>query len=177
MAIALAERRVQVGRDCIPPGRWPDELSNPKLCGTKNCLHCAFDLVGCDVENVTRDGRDVVNRTKSPLSIPHWWNTGVSAWRTVTTDYVFRMTRRFVLKYACRIRTRLFGVAGVPANTILVHIRWGDKLGEMELAPISEYIRAVDQIVQRHGILNATTLVVTEDPSAWAAFQKEKRAE
>ena len=61
----------QVGEECLPPGRWPDEFSNPKFCGARDCLLCMFDLVGGDVLNLTRDGRDATRHMKDLRAIPN----------------------------------------------------------------------------------------------------------
>ena len=136
-----------------------------------------FDLVGCDVQNLARDGRNVTVRRSESFAVPQGWTAGVTAWRTATTDYIFRMARPLLLNHACKLRARLFGPAGAPPNTILVHIRWGDKGVEMRLKPIRAYVTAVQQIVTRHKLSKVTVLLISEDPKAWAAFQGAKRPE
>lgn len=63
--------------------------------------------------------------------------------------------------------------AVVPVDLIVVHMRWGDKFWEMDLAPASEYIHAVNQLLIARGqSINATANIYlsSEDPKAIAAF-------
>lgn len=88
----------------------------------------------------------------------------------------------------------------VPEDLVTVHIRWGDKFWEMELASIEEYIAAINTLLMRRrrrrrignashpGVgnddndkNNTTTLVptaniylATEDPRAYQEFMKAK---
>ena len=101
----------------------------------------------------------------------------MTAWRTATTDYVFRMARPLLLGHACKVRLRLFGSAGVPPNTILMHIRWGDTRVEMDLVPMKEYISAASGIVERPNLGNVTVIGVTQGAMASDAFQRERPPE
>ena len=79
---------------------------------------------------------------------------------------------------------------GIPKNLITVHVRWGDKGREMSLSPISKYIVAIEQILQRRRTnRNAkvpmyndhvdasdpnevNVFLATEDPEAVMEFQR-----
>ena len=176
MGVSLGLGRTMVGEECIPPNSWKGQFSNPKLCGARNCVLCYFDLMGCDPNNITRDGRDAMAVTgRFRKSVPPRWKGSLADWRMVTTDFIFRMARRFVLQHACKVRKMLFGPSGVPHNLITVHIRWSDKRTEMRLLPIQDYVHGIDLLTRKYNLTNISVLVVTEDPKAWTSFQKAMR--
>ena len=82
---------------------------------------------------------------------------GHSNIRAATTEYLFTGVSDIVQEEGERQLNILFGGANqngkhdrtrkVPKNLITVHIRWGDKDGEMKLVPIHNYTNAVQQIV------------------------------
>lgn len=79
---------------------------------------------------------------------------------------------------------------GIPKNLITVHVRWGDKGREMSLSPISKYIVAIEQILQRRRTNRyakvpmyndhvdasdpneVNIFLATEDPEAVMEFQR-----
>jgi hypothetical protein len=67
-------------------------------------------------------------------------------------------------------------IASAAANRpreslIAVHIRWGDKLVETELSPVTNYLDKVLEIAQRFRITNPVVLLSSEDGSAIELFQ------
>ena len=65
----------------------------------------------------------------------------------------------------------------IPSNLISVHIRWGDKGSEMELIPITDYIEAIEQLIDRNKESfppnqEISIFLSTEDPSAEEKFRK-----
>jgi hypothetical protein len=80
---------------------------------------------------------------------------GHSNVRAATTEYLFTRVSDIVQKEGERQLNLLFGSVhqnrpkNVPKNLITVHIRWGDKDGEMKLVPIQNYIDAVQQILEK----------------------------
>lgn len=81
---------------------------------------------------------------------------GHSNVRAATTEYLFTRVSDIVQKEGERQLNIVFGGNGrsdrkrnVPKNLITVHIRWGDKDGEMKLVPIQNYTNAVHQILEK----------------------------
>ena len=58
----------------------------------------------------------------------------------------------------------------VPKDLITVHIRWGDKVDEMKLAPMVEYIAAIKRILKEKPRKEINILLATEDPMAVHEF-------
>ena len=77
----------------------------------------------------------------------------------------------------------MFGLEAVPPNLITVHIRWGDKAIEMDLASVREYVNAVHHILDRrqqqqqqghqqgHQLQPVNVFVSSEDPRAFTSFR------
>ena len=89
--------------------------------------------------------------------------------RAATMEYIFQSVSPVVIKEAQRQIGLLFGTVSVPDNLISVHIRWGDKFWEMDLAPIEEYIAAVYEMIRLQDRDNSTITPIylaTEDPRA-----------
>jgi hypothetical protein len=89
---------------------------------------------------------------------------GHSNVRAATTEYLFTRVSDIVQQEGERQLNVLFGSIHqgrergkgiyqtpklVPKNLITVHIRWGDKDGEMKLVPIQNYTNAVQQILDK----------------------------
>ena len=84
---------------------------------------------------------------------------GHSNLRAATTEYLFTRVSDIVQKEGERQLNIIFGGDAngrrsdrkqkVPKNLITVHIRWGDKDGEMKLVPIQNYTNAVQQILEK----------------------------
>jgi hypothetical protein len=90
-------------------------------------------------------------------------------------EYLFHGISPIIICEAERQVGLLFGGAvQVPADLICVHVRYGDKFWEMDLAAAAEYTEAVSQIsLQRGQGHNRTAniyLLATEDPRAVDAF-------
>lgn len=99
---------------------------------------------------------------------------GVSAIRAATTEFLFARVGQPVINEAQRQLVRIFGGRPPPPDHLItVHIRWGDKVDEMKLLDISEYIRAVQTLARKRRDDDATVNVflATEDPRAVSAFQ------
>lgn len=140
--------------------------------------------------------------------IAHGGDAGLADFRSAAIEYIFRRVSPLVIREAERQMNLIFattvnnnnnnsntnGGGIIPDDLITVHIRWGDKFWEMDLAPIEEYVAAVAQLVQRgdrqtqplthanafHNSNNnidinhtvANIYLSTEDPRAAAEFIK-----
>lgn len=126
--------------------------------------------------NLTR----TLGKIKASCSDVIQTNGGISFIRTATTEFLFTRISTLVqeegerqLNYVYQNRT-----ASIPHNLISVHIRWGDKVDEMELIPITKYIDAVNDILeqrQRKGVARNEGVhiyLATEDPEALRQFQE-----
>lgn len=97
----------------------------------------------------------------------------LTEFRAAAMEYIFQQVSPIVIQEAERQVGLLFGEAGAPSDLITVHIRWGDKFWEMDLAPIDEYVTAVCEILQLQGQPDNTTAniyLATEDPRAVQEF-------
>lgn len=99
-------------------------------------------------------------------------NQTLPKFRAATMEYMFQRISPLVIKEAERQVGLLFGETTVE-DLITVHVRWGDKFWEMDLAPIHEYIAAVKEILKmRKQPSNsiANIYLASEDPKAVEAF-------
>jgi len=102
----------------------------------------------------------------------------LAEWRAGSMEFLFKRVSPIVVQEAERQIGILFHeTAGVvPNDLITVHIRWGDKFWEMDLAPEGEYIAAVCELLrddQEFDDCNTTTAniyLASEDPRAVQAF-------
>lgn len=123
---------------------------------------------------------------EQPDFVPHF--------RAASMEFLFRQISPIIVQEAERQIGLLFGSKGiVPQDLITVHMRWGDKFWEMDLASEHEYVAAVSKLIlqQRQqqpsaggsntnkkidmGVVNATAAniyLATEDPRAVHAFRK-----
>ena len=95
--------------------------------------------------------------------------------RAAAMEYIFQQVSPIVLEEAERHIGLLFEDGVVPKDLIAVHIRWGDKFWEMDLAPISEYTAAVTQLLEIQGCRDNSTAhiyLATEDPRAEQEFRQ-----
>ncbi|KAL3935169.1 MAG: hypothetical protein SGBAC_009257 [Bacillariaceae sp.] len=99
--------------------------------------------------------------------------------RASATEYLFSHVSPLVIQEAQRQIGIIFGdlpnAAMAPDNLITVHIRWGDKFWEMDLATIEEYIDAIQSLIQSDSSLVGPDGLVhiylaTEDPKAHNEF-------
>ena len=91
--------------------------------------------------------------------------------RAASMEYLFQSLSPLIIQEAQRQIGLIFQSRYVPEDLICVHIRWGDKFFEMELASIEEYIDAINQLTG-----NATTAniyLATEDPKALNEFLQQ----
>ncbi|CAJ1932830.1 unnamed protein product [Cylindrotheca closterium] len=99
-------------------------------------------------------------------------------YRASATEYLFSHVSPLVIQEAQRQIGIIFGDlpnAMAPENLITVHIRWGDKFWEMDLAKIEEYIDAIQSLIQSDASLVGPDGLVhiylaTEDPKAHDEF-------
>jgi hypothetical protein len=100
-------------------------------------------------------------------------NGYLADFRAASMEYLFQSLSPIVIQEAQRQIGLLFDHGRAPRDLISVHVRWGDKFWEMDLAPISDYIDAVHHMVAKQGRDNATTSHIylsTEDPRAAKEF-------
>ena len=95
-------------------------------------------------------------------------------WRAASTEYLFERVGPVIIQEAQRQVGLLFGAQGVPDDLITVHIRWGDKFWEMDLAKIGEYMDAIKQLLPVDSQDMANIYLATEDPKALDEFLKAK---
>jgi hypothetical protein len=102
--------------------------------------------------------------------------TFLTEFRAASMEYLFRRISPIILQEAERQVGLLFDAASggqVPADLITVHMRYGDKFWEMDLAPAEEYTAAVSHILLQRGQghnRTANIYLATEDPRAVKAF-------
>jgi len=92
--------------------------------------------------------------------------------RAASLEYLFREVSPIVIQEAERQSGLIFGPDGAPEDLITVHMRWGDKFWEMDLASVEEYVKGVSDLLEQQGRGNSTANVylATEDPKAKEAF-------
>ena len=99
----------------------------------------------------------------------------LQAFRAASTEVLFQRVSLVVIAEAERQLGLLFGEKHPPEDLITVHIRWGDKFWEMDLASIQEYLQAISNILIHHqgkqDNLTANIYLATEDPRAAQEFQ------
>jgi hypothetical protein len=108
--------------------------------------------------------------------------TVLREFRRASMEYIFQQVSPLVIAEAERQLGLLFhnNRGTVPGNLIAVHIRWGDKFWEMDLAPIPEYLDAIEQLLQLQQGSSSNTYstgnetvhiyLATEDPRAVQEF-------
>lgn len=99
--------------------------------------------------------------------------------QAATIEYLFQSLSPLVIQEAKRQIGIIFPDGIVPEeNLVTVHLRWGDKKGEMELVSIDKYISAVHKLLaEKTGLENTATANIylsTEDPEAYNAFMAAK---
>lgn len=99
-------------------------------------------------------------------------NATLSDLRAAAMEFLFSGVSETVQTEAERQLEVVFRSKPVPDDLITVHIRWGDKIDEMDLVPAAEYIQAVRRIQKDRGrsIDNANVFLATEDPRAVYEF-------
>jgi len=111
---------------------------------------------------------------------------GLAAFRAAAMEYLFQTVSPLVLGEAERQLGLLFPGGVAPSDLITVHMRWGDKFWEMQLASEHEYVGAVCQLLSQKTSAqqdhyysdtdcNATVAniyLASEDPRAVNAFQQ-----
>lgn len=101
--------------------------------------------------------------------------TLLHSYRAASTEFLFQQVSELVIAEAERQVGLLFGGGSTPDDLITVHIRWGDKFWEMDLASIAEYTRAISDILYQQGKADNSTAniyLATEDPKAVKEFQQ-----
>jgi hypothetical protein len=142
---------------------------SPLLCYFPKSEYKCGDAKEVPVGNVT-DPRDMVKVCKLCR------NNKVSRkkWRAASTEYLFERVSPVIMQEAQRQIGLLFGAQGIPDDLITVHIRWGDKFREMDLATIDEYMDAIKQLLPSDSHDKANIYLATEDPKALDEFLKAK---
>jgi hypothetical protein len=127
-----------------------------------------------EASNVT-DPRETQNwcpylRQDKPKQVKY--EPKLADFRAASIEYLFRQVSPLVIQEAGRQSGLIFGLNGVPDDLITVHMRWGDKFWEMDLASVQEYVQGVSDMLQQQGRSNQTANIylATEDPKAKEAF-------
>lgn len=96
----------------------------------------------------------------------------LAEFRAASMEFLFRNLSPIVIQEAQRQSGLIFGPGGAPDDLITVHMRWGDKFWEMDLASVEEYVDGVSKVLQQDGKRNSTATIylATEDPKAKEAF-------
>lgn len=93
--------------------------------------------------------------------------------RAAGVEYLFARTGPVIIQEARRQLRLLFGdIPPHPSQLITVHIRWGDKINDMELRPIDEYVTAVQKLAAAKNLQGSDVYVflASEDPLAVQGF-------
>lgn len=97
-----------------------------------------------------------------------------------TLDQCVALTQRYLMRPNARLADwlhseylRFWLDAGQPfqSQLISVHIRWGEKLIDGDLHPVSRYLDEVLKVVERHNIINPVVFLSSEDGSAIRLFE------
>ena len=150
-------------------------VRSPLLCyfpGSE--LLCEQDKSPLETLNIT-DPRETQNwcpylRQEKPKQIQY--EPKLADFRAASIEFLFREVSPIVIQEAERQSGLTFGPNGAPEDLITVHMRWGDKFWEMDLASVEEYVKGVSDILEQQGRGNATANIylATEDPAAKEAF-------
>jgi hypothetical protein len=95
-------------------------------------------------------------------------------WRAASTEYLFEQVSPIIIQEAQRQLGLLFGAQGAPSDLITIHIRWGGKFWEMDLAKIDECMHAIKQLLPTDSQDVANIYLATEDPKAVDEFLQAK---
>mmetsp|Transcript_31987 Transcript_31987/g.70485 ORF Transcript_31987/g.70485 Transcript_31987/m.70485 type:complete len:244 (-) Transcript_31987:552-1283(-) len=96
---------------------------------------------------------DIIKANRDLSSCPSLISDDASRqeWRRAAVEYLFsNVSSRLVSEVEAEI-VPIFGGA-IPDDLITVHIRWGDKKGEMQLVTQAEYVAAIEAIAQKHSL-------------------------
>eukprot|EP00592_Proboscia_alata_P009107 CAMPEP_0194366064 /NCGR_PEP_ID=MMETSP0174-20130528/14070_1 /TAXON_ID=216777 /ORGANISM="Proboscia alata, Strain PI-D3" /LENGTH=432 /DNA_ID=CAMNT_0039141041 /DNA_START=140 /DNA_END=1438 /DNA_ORIENTATION=+ len=100
--------------------------------------------------------------------------TTLQQWNAAAMEYLFQSVKPIVVQEAHRQLLDMFPRGIVPPNLVTVHIRWGDKGSEMELAGISEYLVATQTIIGVGWDTEPQHIyLATEDPLAIQEFKAQ----
>jgi hypothetical protein len=99
-------------------------------------------------------------------------NATVADLRAAATEFLFSYVSEKVQAEAERQLQLVFKSGPVPTDMITVHIRWGDKVDEMTLIHVDQYVQAVRQIQidRNRPVEKAHVFLATEDPRAVYEF-------
>lgn len=102
-------------------------------------------------------------------------NDTVNTYRAASMELLFSNVSDLVLQEAERQAGLLFPGGIPPKDLIAVHLRWGDKFWEMDLAGISEYVAAISELLHQWTRQNETAdiYLATEDPRAVTEFKEQ----
>jgi hypothetical protein len=170
----------------IGPWNWMDQekcggLASPMACYfSQSELNCEGDdalarqyptfASASGLHNISKSKGNVKYQCDSIMDV-----TPKSELRASATEFLFGHVSPLVIQEAERQLALVFEKAGqVPKNLITVHIRWGDKAREMRLVPVSNYMQAIQQVLDRRKSNDKTVniLLATEDPKAVEEFRQ-----
>jgi hypothetical protein len=171
------------------PRAWMDQekcgdLASPMACyfpqSELNCegdeaLARQYPTFTPDLHGISRSNGNVGYDCHSIMNV-----TARSDLRAAATEFLFGHVSPLVVQEAERQLALVFEKVGqVPKDLITVHIRWGDKGAEMKLVPISDYIHAIEKILdqRKSNDKTANIFLATEDPRAVEAFKEQAPAE
>jgi hypothetical protein len=98
---------------------------------------------------------------------------GIGGWKSVTLGFLMGEPNTLFAKWLQQESAWAKG----REHQISVHIRWGDKIADSNLHPISAYVNAVEQIIERHSIENPQILVTSETQFAIDSFKAAAHAD
>jgi hypothetical protein len=167
------------------PWTWMDQekcgdLASPMACYfSQSELNCEGDETLArqyptftpDLHNISRSNGKLKYRCDSIMGV----TTPKNELRASATEFLFGHVSSLVVQEAERQIALVFEKVGqVPKDLITVHIRWGDKAREMQLVPISDYIQAIEEVLdqRKSNDKTANIFLATEDPQAVKEFQK-----
>ena len=91
-------------------------------------------------------------------------------WRAQAVAYLLRPNRRTLKQLEVRKQRQTWST--VPAGSISVHIRHGDKSKEMELVPDRMYLEKAEELILADGKLTRTIFLSTEDAHSVKYFRR-----
>jgi hypothetical protein len=160
-----------------PNWLWLDQSYCDSFLARKSPFLCYFPTIeyNCGIDETLLSSTNVTDprQVKRRCSRMAQDKGFLAAFRTASVEYIFRQVSSIVVREAERQIGLLFSDGNAPDDLITVHIRWGDKFWEMDLAPIAEYIEAVSTMLKIQGRGDNSTAniyLATEDPKAAMEF-------
>lgn len=168
-------------RTVNPHWLWLDQTLCDAQVATRSPWLCYFPQAECQCGNSYEElapvnVSDPRDKKRHQCTLLKEGNSDtLHAFRAASTEVLFQTVSEVVIAEAQRQIGLLFNGSTPPDDLITVHIRWGDKFWEMDLAPIAEYVEAVSYLLRQQGKKDNSTAniyLATEDPKVVHEFSK-----